>query len=61
MFPRSKPKAQERERDEADEERMASRLHLEMGMRFVFEGQERTLMNLGQNMIPWRKDHPRRT
>jgi general transcription factor 3C polypeptide 3 (transcription factor C subunit 4) len=40
MFPRSKPKHQdlerERERDEADEERMASRLHLEMGMQFFW-------------------------
>lgn len=36
MFPRSKSKVQdmekEQERNEADEERMASRLHLEMGM-----------------------------
>lgn len=39
MFPRSKPKDQdrekEREQDEANEERMASRLHLEMGKQLV--------------------------
>jgi hypothetical protein len=52
MFPRSKPKVQdtekERERNEADQERMASRLHLEMGMQFGFRDTKyRVLIYLG--------------